>query len=255
MSCCESFISQVNARSPLCSFINHEFTVTRTSAASPLLLVQKSLAPPLNARTVHAVQTHVLSALCVLAVHAAVDPTLHVFIKSRYVTRRYSAAKLMHRDRKHPYTPHPVLVLLALSQCTVAALYVLRTVMRDVWVFPFRVRLSLSLPEFRLNPTHSVQRLRPPPAQFLHPSFSHSSRCPSRSSPSFWFSRFFGVSRSVCSDTSGGCALISFSILPSPPHPLTARQRPPLPRPRVGAWSPDSGYVGSCCRRLGMEHR
>ncbi|KAJ7131384.1 nucleoporin protein Ndc1-Nup-domain-containing protein [Mycena epipterygia] len=97
-------------------------TVTRTSAASPLLLVQKSLAPPLSARTVRAVQTHVLSALCVLAVHAAVDPTLHVFIKSR----------------KHPYTPHPMLVLLALSQCTLAALYVLRAVMRDVWVFPFR---------------------------------------------------------------------------------------------------------------------
>ncbi|KAJ7689308.1 hypothetical protein B0H17DRAFT_1180303 [Mycena rosella] len=97
-------------------------TVTRTSAASPALLVQKSFAPPLRARTHRALQAHVLSALCVLALHAALDPALPVFIKSR----------------KHPYTPHPVLVLLALSQTALAALYVLRAVLRDVWVFPFR---------------------------------------------------------------------------------------------------------------------
>ncbi|KAJ7437446.1 hypothetical protein B0H11DRAFT_2107189 [Mycena galericulata] len=97
-------------------------TVTRTSAPSPLLLVQKSLAPPLSGRTIQAVQAHLFSALCVLALNAIVDPTLPVFIKSR----------------KHPYTPHPVLVLLALSQSTLAILYVLRSVLRDVWVFPFR---------------------------------------------------------------------------------------------------------------------
>ncbi|KAJ7768693.1 hypothetical protein DFH07DRAFT_1008013 [Mycena maculata] len=97
-------------------------TVTRTSAPSPLLLVKKSLAPPLSARTLHAAQAHVFSALCVLALHAAIDPTLPVFIKSR----------------KHPYTLHPVLVLLALSQCALATLYILRAVLRDVWVFPFR---------------------------------------------------------------------------------------------------------------------
>ncbi|KAJ7220832.1 nucleoporin protein Ndc1-Nup-domain-containing protein [Mycena pura] len=105
-------------------------TVSHTSAPSPLLLVQKSLAPPLSSRTLHAIQAHVFSALCVLALHAAVDPKLPIFIKSR----------------KHPYTPHPVLVLLALSQCALAMLYVLRAVLRDVWVFPFRrPTLTLSL--------------------------------------------------------------------------------------------------------------
>ncbi|KAJ6564437.1 nucleoporin protein Ndc1-Nup-domain-containing protein [Mycena capillaripes] len=97
-------------------------TVTHTSAHSPLLLVKKSLAPPLSARTTRAMQTHVASAVFTLAVHTVLDPTLPVFIKSR----------------KHPYTPHPVLVLLALSQSILATLYVLRAVLRDVWVFPFR---------------------------------------------------------------------------------------------------------------------
>ncbi|KAJ7256149.1 hypothetical protein B0H12DRAFT_1323042 [Mycena haematopus] len=97
-------------------------TVTRTSAPSPLLLLQKSLAPPLSGRTAAALQTHVVSALCVLAVHVALDPAVPVFIKSR----------------KHPFTPHPVLVLLALTQCILAGLYVLRAILRDVWVFPFR---------------------------------------------------------------------------------------------------------------------
>ncbi|KAJ7488930.1 hypothetical protein FB451DRAFT_1361983 [Mycena latifolia] len=99
-------------------------TVTRTSAPSPLLLLQKSLAPntALRARTVRAGQAHLLSALSLLALHAALDPTLPVFIRSR----------------KHPWTPHPALVLLALSQAALAALYVARAALRDVWVFPFR---------------------------------------------------------------------------------------------------------------------
>ncbi|KAJ7488954.1 hypothetical protein FB451DRAFT_1521815 [Mycena latifolia] len=102
-------------------------TVTRTSAPSPLLLLQKSLAPnsAQRARARRAGQAHLLSALSLLALHAALDPTLPVFIRSR----------------KHPWTPHPPLVLLALSQAALAALH-------DVWVFPFRVYLSLfvSLP-------------------------------------------------------------------------------------------------------------
>ncbi|KAF8211631.1 hypothetical protein K438DRAFT_52829 [Mycena galopus ATCC 62051] len=98
-------------------------TVTHTSAPSPLLLLQKSLAPPLRSRTVAALQVHVFAALWVLAVHATLlDGGVPVFIKSR----------------KHPYTPHPALALLAFSQAVLAALYVLRAVLRDVWVFPFR---------------------------------------------------------------------------------------------------------------------
>ncbi|KAJ6513634.1 hypothetical protein C8R47DRAFT_1190620 [Mycena vitilis] len=97
-------------------------TVTRTSAPSPHLLLQKSLAPPLRARTFQALQAHLVSALLALAVHAALDGAVPVVIKSR----------------KHPYTPHPVLVLLALGQCVLAGLYVLRAVLRDVWVVPFR---------------------------------------------------------------------------------------------------------------------
>ncbi|KAJ7606466.1 hypothetical protein DFH06DRAFT_1348007 [Mycena polygramma] len=69
-----------------------EFSLTRTSAPSPP------------------------SALVTLAVHAALDPALPVFIKSR----------------KHPYTPHPVFMLLALGQCILSSLYVLRTLLRDV---------------------------------------------------------------------------------------------------------------------------
>ncbi|KAJ7983286.1 hypothetical protein DFH06DRAFT_717930 [Mycena polygramma] len=97
-------------------------TVTRTSAPSPHLLLQKSLAPPLRARTSQALQAHLVSALLSLAVHAALDDAVPVVIRSR----------------KHPYTPHPVLVLLALGQCVLASLYVLRAILRDVWVFPFR---------------------------------------------------------------------------------------------------------------------
>ncbi|KAF7369361.1 hypothetical protein MVEN_00264700 [Mycena venus] len=98
-------------------------TVTHTSAPSPLLLLQKSFAPPLRTRTKHALQAHVLSALVVLALHVGVvDPGVPVFIRSR----------------KHPYTPHPVFVLLALSQIILAGVYVLRALLRDVWVFPFR---------------------------------------------------------------------------------------------------------------------
>ncbi|KAJ6483555.1 hypothetical protein C8R47DRAFT_1197315 [Mycena vitilis] len=97
-------------------------TVTRTSAPSPHLLLQKSLAPPLRVRTFQALQAHVGSGLLSLAVHAALDSAVPVVIRSR----------------KHPYTPHPVLVLLALGQCVLAGLYVLRAVLRDVWVVPFR---------------------------------------------------------------------------------------------------------------------
>ncbi|KAJ7176907.1 hypothetical protein C8R46DRAFT_1077674 [Mycena filopes] len=98
-------------------------TVTHTTAASPFLLLKKSVTPgPLRARTLHALQAYVFSALAVLAVHAALDPAIPVFIKSR----------------KHPYTPHPTLVLLATTQILFAALYVLRATLRDAWVFPFR---------------------------------------------------------------------------------------------------------------------
>ncbi|KAJ7488951.1 hypothetical protein FB451DRAFT_1552884 [Mycena latifolia] len=91
--------------------VRKEFlTVTRTSAPSPLLL-QKSLVPntPLRARTLRPVKAYLLSALSILALHAALDPALPVFIRSR----------------KHPWTSHPALVLLALSQAALAALYVL----------------------------------------------------------------------------------------------------------------------------------
>ncbi|KAK7033262.1 hypothetical protein R3P38DRAFT_3265211 [Favolaschia claudopus] len=97
-------------------------TVTHTSAPSPLSLLNKSFTPPLSKRTTHAIQTHLLSALLTFATHVALDSRVPVFIKSR----------------KHPYTPHPVLVLLALTQCILASLYVLRAILRDVWVFPFR---------------------------------------------------------------------------------------------------------------------
>ncbi|KAJ7779023.1 hypothetical protein B0H16DRAFT_1878634 [Mycena metata] len=98
-------------------------TVTHTTAPSPFLLLQKSfLAPgPLRARTLHALQAHVLGALAVLAVHAALDPAIPIFIRSR----------------KHPYTPHPTLVLLATTQLLFAALYVVRATLRDAWVWPF----------------------------------------------------------------------------------------------------------------------
>ncbi|KAJ7062455.1 nucleoporin protein Ndc1-Nup-domain-containing protein, partial [Mycena belliarum] len=98
---------------------------TRTSAPSPSLLFQKSLAPPLRRRTLNALQAHLISRAEFLALHAILDPTLPVF-----------SARVAHR--KHPYTPHPVLVLLALSQVTLAALCVLRASLRDAWVFPFR---------------------------------------------------------------------------------------------------------------------
>ncbi|KAJ7488942.1 hypothetical protein FB451DRAFT_1390138 [Mycena latifolia] len=110
-------------------------TVTRTRAPSPLLLLQKSLAPnsALHVRALRAGQAHLLSALSLLALHAALDPTLPVFIRSRCET---------------PMDATPPLVLLALSQAALAALYVARAALHDVWVFPFRVYLSLlvSLP-------------------------------------------------------------------------------------------------------------
>ncbi|KAJ7182968.1 nucleoporin protein Ndc1-Nup-domain-containing protein [Mycena crocata] len=98
-------------------------TVTHTSAPSPLLLLQKSVTPgPLRTRTLHALQAHVLSALGVLALHLVLDPAVPVFVRSR----------------KHPYTLHPVFLLLVLTQAATAALFVLRAVLRDSWVFPFR---------------------------------------------------------------------------------------------------------------------
>ncbi|KAF7324567.1 hypothetical protein MKEN_00498000 [Mycena kentingensis (nom. inval.)] len=97
-------------------------TIAHTSAASPVLLVQKSLAASLRTRTLHALQAHLLSALCVLAIHATLDSQLPIFIKSR----------------RHPYTFHPVLFLFALNQSVLAGLWVLRSILRDVWVFPFR---------------------------------------------------------------------------------------------------------------------
>ncbi|KAJ7054224.1 hypothetical protein C8F01DRAFT_1164428 [Mycena amicta] len=97
-------------------------TVSHTSAASPVLLIQKSLAPPLRVRTLHALQAHLFSALCILALHATLDSNVPIFIKSR----------------KHPYTFHPVLLLFALNQSVLACLCVLRAILRDVWVFPFR---------------------------------------------------------------------------------------------------------------------
>ncbi|KAJ7488940.1 hypothetical protein FB451DRAFT_1166679 [Mycena latifolia] len=61
-------------------------TVMRTSAPSPFLLLQKSLAPlntALRARTLHEWQAHLVPALAVLVLHAALDPTLPVLIRSR----------------------------------------------------------------------------------------------------------------------------------------------------------------------------
>ncbi|KAJ7689305.1 hypothetical protein B0H17DRAFT_1202424 [Mycena rosella] len=92
--------------------------VTRTSAASPALLVQKSFAPPLGARS-----RRTSSPLCVLALHAV----LPVFIKSRcaFLPSLSPLSLSLPKatpDRKHPYTPHPVLILLALSQTVLAAL-------------------------------------------------------------------------------------------------------------------------------------
>ncbi|KAF7313964.1 hypothetical protein HMN09_00554900 [Mycena chlorophos] len=108
---------------PLVVLRKTHLTVTHTSAPSPAQLVQKSFAPPLRRRTLHALQAYLLSALCILALHVNLESNkIPVFIKSR----------------KHPYTIHPVLLLFALNQSVVAGLCVLRAVLRDVWLFPFR---------------------------------------------------------------------------------------------------------------------
>ncbi|KAJ6482732.1 hypothetical protein C8R45DRAFT_1215438 [Mycena sanguinolenta] len=125
-------------------------TVTHTSAPSPLLLLRKSLAPPLRTRTLAALQTHVLSALGVLAVHVVLDGGVPVFVKSR----------------KHPYTPHPALVFLALTQTLLAGLYVLRALLRDVWVVPFRPPTLAPTPAAVLAPL-SLALLAPPVALVL----------------------------------------------------------------------------------------
>ncbi|KAF7377261.1 hypothetical protein MSAN_00146400 [Mycena sanguinolenta] len=125
-------------------------TVTHTSAPSPLQLVKNSLAPPLRTRTLAALQTHVLSALGVLAVHVVLDGGVPVFVKSR----------------KHPYTPHPALVFLALTQMLLAALYVLRTLLRDVWVVPFRAPTLTPTPAAVLAPLF-LALLAPPVALVL----------------------------------------------------------------------------------------
>ncbi|KAF7303892.1 hypothetical protein MIND_00619300 [Mycena indigotica] len=112
-------------------------TVSHTSAPSPALLLQRSFAPPLRIRTANALQAHLISALAILALHTTLDNNrIPVFIKSR----------------KHPYTLHPVLMLFALNQSVVACLCVLRAVMRDVWVFPFKRPALLPSPGTLLAP-------------------------------------------------------------------------------------------------------
>ncbi|KAJ7255921.1 hypothetical protein C8J57DRAFT_566948 [Mycena rebaudengoi] len=97
-------------------------TVTHTSAASPLLLLQNSFATPaLRTRTLRTLQAYVLSALSVLVLHAALDASTPLFVRSR----------------KHPWTPHPALLFLVGTQTVLAALYALRAVLRDVFVIPF----------------------------------------------------------------------------------------------------------------------
>ncbi|KAJ7026081.1 hypothetical protein C8F04DRAFT_1238820 [Mycena alexandri] len=80
------------------------------------------LAPcSLRTRTLHALQAHVFGALAVLAVHVALNPAIPVFLHSR----------------KHPYTPHPTLLLTTTTQILFAALYAVRATLRDVWVWLF----------------------------------------------------------------------------------------------------------------------
>ncbi|KAJ7779025.1 hypothetical protein B0H16DRAFT_1711375 [Mycena metata] len=140
-------------------------TITHTTAPSPFLLLQKSfLAPgPLRARTLHALQAHVLGALAVLTVHAALDPAIPIFIRSSAQAAAPASSGIRemlrsllpaprpptcshpsppipsnpHSHRKHPYTPHPTLVLLTTTQLLFAALYVVRATLRDAWVWPF----------------------------------------------------------------------------------------------------------------------
>ncbi|KAJ7689310.1 hypothetical protein B0H17DRAFT_1331835, partial [Mycena rosella] len=61
---------------------------------------------------------------------------------------------------KRPYTPHPGVVLLALIQTALATLCVLRAVLRDVWIFPFRVRLFP--PPFPLSASDALMPRRRP---------------------------------------------------------------------------------------------
>ncbi|KAJ7255923.1 hypothetical protein C8J57DRAFT_1651274 [Mycena rebaudengoi] len=83
-------------------------TVTHTSVSSPLLLLQNSFAiPALRTRTLHMLQAYVFSALSVLALHATLDASTSLFVRSR----------------KHPWTPHPALLFLGGTQTVLAALY------------------------------------------------------------------------------------------------------------------------------------
>ncbi|KAJ7026067.1 hypothetical protein C8F04DRAFT_1238815 [Mycena alexandri] len=132
-------------------------TVTHTTTPSPFLVLQKSfLVPgPLRTRTFHALQAHVLGALAVLAVHAALDPAIPVFIRSR----------------RHPYTPHPSLFLLATTQVLFAAFYAVRATLRDAGVWPFAFS--------RCSPT-------PTPAALLAPPFLALFALPPRWSSCGW---------------------------------------------------------------------
>ncbi|KAJ7791485.1 hypothetical protein B0H14DRAFT_3500369 [Mycena olivaceomarginata] len=69
-------------------------------------------------------------------------------------SRGYSSSRVRVCPRKHPYTPHPIFVFLALTQALLAGLYVLRALLRDsdVWVFPFRPRTPTPHPAAVLAP-------------------------------------------------------------------------------------------------------
>ncbi|KAJ7619990.1 hypothetical protein DFH06DRAFT_54342 [Mycena polygramma] len=81
---------------------------------------------------------------------------------------------------KHPYTPHPVFMLLALGQCILSSLYVLRTLLRDVSFPPLlfppfspRALFSVALLFYpsRLPHCHLLPCLRSLPSPRNSPSF------------------------------------------------------------------------------------
>ncbi|KAJ7255752.1 hypothetical protein C8J57DRAFT_1518041 [Mycena rebaudengoi] len=77
--------------------------------------------PALRVRTLRTLQAYMLFAFSVLVLHATLDASTPLFVRSR----------------KHPWTPHPALLILVGTQTVtvLAALYALR----DVFVTPFRV--------------------------------------------------------------------------------------------------------------------
>jgi hypothetical protein len=117
---------------------------------------------------------------------AILDPGVPVFIRSRCVafllltflpvysyTPLYPIRQVADNvRRKHPYTPHPIFVLLALTQALLAGLYVLRALLRDVWVFPFRVRAVcyLYFGLYVLTPPTQPHTPTPHPAAVLAPA-------------------------------------------------------------------------------------